>query len=105
MATAYNVHQALFRGKGADRQLVPDPGDGGEIKVGVTDLAFCVVTGGTTRTIESPETSKIGLGTRLVVNSQTTTITVDGVALIDGDAAEWVVILDSSALRVWSQVA
>jgi hypothetical protein len=100
--SAYNAQNKLARATSAGRSIVKDPGDGGTIEAKTIQLAVCVVTGGTTRSIDSA--TKYGLGHRLIVISQTSSIAVNGVSLADGEAAEFVVTLDSNGAKTWAQV-
>lgn len=100
--SAYNAQNKLARATSAGRSVVKDPGDGGTIEAKTTQLAVCVVTGGTTRVLDAA--TKYGLGHRLIVISQTTSIDVDGTSLADGEAAEFLVILDSAGAKAWAVV-
>ncbi len=100
--SAYNAQNKLARATSAGRPVVKDPGDGGTIEAKTIQLAVCVVTGGTTRSIDAA--TKYGLGHRLIVISQTSSIAVNGVSLADGEAAEFVVTLDSAGAKTWAQV-
>jgi hypothetical protein len=100
--SAYNAQNKLARATSAGRSLVKDPGDGGTIEARTVQLAVCVVTGGTTRVLDAA--TKYGLGHRLIVISQTTSIDVDGTSLADGEAAEFLVILNSSGVKAWAVV-
>jgi hypothetical protein len=100
--SAYNAQNKLARATSAGRSLVKDPGDGGTIEARTVQLAVCVVTGGTTRVLDAA--TKYGLGHRLIVISQTTSIDVDGTSLADGEAAEFLVILNSSGVKAWAVI-
>lgn len=103
MTTAYNLANKRARAEAASREVVLDPGDGNTIIVSKVSPAICVVTGGTTRSLESA--ANVGLDHRVTVISQTSTITVNSVALGDGEFAEWKCTLDSSGDHQWSFVA
>ncbi len=97
--TAYNLLNKVARANKAGRQLVLDPGDAGTIKAKQVGHAACIVEGGTTRSLESA--TRYGVNDSLLVVSQTSTITVNGVALSDGESARFVVTLDSSGAKQW----
>ena len=98
MTTAYNVRDKLMLGGRASRQVISDPGSAGTILV-VHDRGVCTVTGGTLRTLEAA--AQVPLGTEILVIPQTTTITVSGQALTDGQSAKFVVTLNSSGVNQW----
>jgi hypothetical protein len=97
--TAYNALNKIYQGNAAGRNVIADPGDGKTIRVSPTTQGVCIVTGGTTRLL--PTASTLPIGTKQTVISQTTTITVSGVALADGEFAEFLVTLDSNGARQW----
>ncbi len=100
---AYNLAHGLYKARQADHTTLRDPGDAGTIRVSPTDLNVCVMTGGTTRSIQSA--ADVPVGVQLLLISQTSTITVSDVALGDGEFALFVVTLDSSGDNQWSPVS
>lgn len=98
--TPYNLAHGLYKARQADHTTLADPGDAGTIKVSPTDLNVCVVTGGTTRTLQ--DATEVPLGVVVQVISQTSTITVNSVALADGEFALFRVTLDSNGAHVWT---
>lgn len=100
--TPYNMAHGLYKARQADHTTVADPGDAGVINVSPTDLNVCIVTGGTTRDLQ--DASEVPVGVQLLLISQTSTITVSGVALGDGEFALYIVTLDASAAHQWSVV-
>lgn len=103
MASPHNIKAGMQRAGRADVGKVKDPGDGNSINPGNYDRAFCVVTSGTTRSLVSA--SRFPLSTKLLVISQTSTITVNSIALADGEFAEFVVTLDSSGDKQWVEAS
>lgn len=101
--TPYNLAHGLYKARQADHTTLADPGDAGTIKVSPTDLNVCVITSGTTRSLQ--DATEVPLGVQVLVISQTSSITVEGVVLADGDSALFVVTLNDSAAHVWSIVA
>lgn len=73
------------------------------IVVHPVDLAVCIVEGAGARTLEAA--AGLGLGTRILVVSQTDGITVNGVTINDGVGVEFVVILNSSGNKAWGQMS
>lgn len=101
--TPYNLAHGLYKARQADHTTLADPGDAGTIKVSPTDLNVCVVTGGTTRTLQ--DATEVPVGVEVLVISQTSSITIEGVVLADGDSALYVVTLNSAGVHVWSIIA
>lgn len=97
--TAYNIQSKLSKARRGDRTKVADPGDAGTIKAQNVDRAVCVVTGGTTRSLEAA--ARYSEGASILVISQTSSITVNSQALADGEHAEFIVTLDSNGAKQW----
>lgn len=100
--TAYNVGNKLARAFKGGRQIVADPGSAGTIKAKQQTPAVCVVTGGSARSLEVA--TRYGVGDSLLIVSQTSSITVQSVALAAGDFVLFEVTLDSAGTKVWSPV-
>lgn len=102
MASPHNIKAGMQRAGRADVAKVKDPGDGNSIDPSNYDFAFCIVTGGTTRGLASA--SRFPVSTRVLVISQTSSITVNSnVVLGDGDYAEFTVGLDASGAKEWQR--
>jgi hypothetical protein len=101
--TPYNLAHGLYKARQADHTTIADPGDAGVINVSPTDLNVCIVTGGTTRTLQSAD--EVPVGVQVLVISQTTTIAVNSVDAADGEFILFVVTLDSAGARVWSVIS
>ena len=99
---AYNLAHNLYKARQADHTTIADPGDAGTIKVSPTDLNVCILTGGTTRELQAA--SEVPVGVEVLLISQTSTITVNSVALGDGEFAIVRVTLDSSGAHQWSNI-
>lgn len=100
MTTAYNVRSKLLQNISSKCAVIADPGDGGTISISADD-SYCVLTGGTTRTLKAA--ASVPVGAKILLISQTSTITVNSsVALSDGEWARFVVVLDSSGANVWA---
>lgn len=100
MTTAYNIRKKL--GLSADAKVghLKDPGASGTIYLDGNDLALVKLATAGTQSLQAA--ADVGLGTRLIVLAQAA-VTVNSVALDDGDYAEFVVTLNSSGARQWVQ--
>lgn len=93
----------MYRSGAADRQSRLDPGAAGTIIVTPVDRAVCVMTGAGARTLEAA--ALIGVGTTILLVSQTDAVTVSGNYLNDGDWVLMSVVLDGSGAHTWSALS
>ncbi len=104
MATAYNIHNILARGRNADKPSRADPGANGTIIVSQIDRGVVELELIGLRTLE--DAVGLGLGTTVICLSQTAGITVAGdttATIGDGEYVKFVVINNSSGVHIWSQ--
>lgn len=103
MTTAYNLRNKMGRSSEAERGSRLDPGSGGIIILNNVDRAVVVLEVVGARTLEDAAVQ--GLGTEILVISQTDAITCNGITIDDGEAAKFVVILDTSGDHIWENGA
>lgn len=101
MTTAYNIRNKLFRSASAGRNQVADPGVGGDIIVSPTGDAVVVIETTGARSLQ--DATSVPLGSRIVAMSTIAGAEVQSVTLNAGTFAEFIVILNSSGVHVWSQ--
>lgn len=99
MTTPYNLRNALGRAAQAGRNVVKDPGSSGVINFTPDDLIVVVLSGAGGRTLQAAST--VPLGTRVIAISEDSSITVNTVAVPDGEFVEFVVVQDSSGDNEW----
>ena len=103
MSTAYNIRNRLAASSNASRSSRLDPGSGGTIIVSPVDRATVVCTGAGTRTLEAA--AGVGVGTEILVVSQTNAVIVNSVTLDDGEYAIFRVTLDNSGAEQWTVIS
>lgn len=99
MTTAYNLRNKMYRSGAAGRQTRLDPGSGGTLIVTPVDRAVCTMSGAGARTLEAA--ANIGVGTTILLISQTDGVVVNGKYM---NANEWgtaVVVENSSGTHAW----
>lgn len=99
MTTAFNIRRKLGLSRDLP-DLLKDPGASGTIQLDGQDFAVVKLATAGTQTLQAA--AQVGLGTEVLVLAQAA-VTVNGVALDDGDYAVFVVTLDSSGARQWVQ--
>lgn len=99
MSTAYNIRNRLYQSGSAGRATRVDPGSGGTVIVTPVDRATLECTGAGTRTLQAA--ADVPLGTRILVVSHTDAVVVNSRTIDDGEAAEFVVGLNSSDAHEW----
>ncbi len=106
MTTAYNIHNKLARATDSDRRSRVDPGSAGTLIVGQVDRAICECSGAGTRTLQDATT--LGLGTEILVTSQTAAVVIAGavsVTIGDGEYVKFEVVKNSSDVNEWRPTA
>ena len=93
----------MYRSSLADRSARLDPGAGGTIIVTPVDRAVCVMTGAGARTLETA--ANLGVGTEILLISQTDAIVVNGLYLNDGEWAKLVVSVNASGTNTWKTIS
>lgn len=100
MATPYNLNAGLYRAREASRPVLADPGLDGTIIVAVQDRAVATLeTASSTYLLQDATT--VPLGVKVVVVMQAAGSTVNGVAIGDGEYAEFLVSLTSAGVHEW----
>lgn len=100
MATPYNLNAGLYRAREASRPVLADPGLDGTIIVAVQDRAVATLeTASSTYVLQDATT--VPLGVKVVVVMQAAGSTVNGVAIGDGEYAEFLVSLTSAGVHEW----